>query len=66
MAGRHYIRAHRWVNGVLHSWIERFETMGDAVSYAGGANASSVKVYNEQGTLVHHQQHSQHVELYAG
>jgi hypothetical protein len=65
MTKKHVIRAHRWVNGRLQTWIETFDTLESAVIFANTANAGSVKIYNDQGLLVHHQQHQAPVDLYA-
>jgi hypothetical protein len=44
----------QWVAGILHETEELFELLEDAVEYARNVIEGSVKVYDHNGQLVHH------------
>jgi len=50
---KHRVELHRWVNGVLHSSTHLFDSMVDAMSWGDAQDAHAVKVYNDNGDLVH-------------
>ena len=49
----HKVKKHRWVNGILHATEHFFESLEEALGFAGSADGHSVKVYNADDQLVH-------------
>jgi hypothetical protein len=49
----HHARAHHWVNGVLSTVEHYFETLEEAMEHVRTSDAHSIKVYNDDGELVH-------------
>jgi hypothetical protein len=49
----HRVRTHVWRNGRLEVKDAYFESVGEALDFAGGANGHSVKVYDSTEQLTH-------------
>ena len=49
----HKVRVHSWVKGVLDFADHAFEKLEDALGFAEQAKGDHVKVYNNQGHLIH-------------
>lgn len=49
----HRVRLHKWVNGALQSVTHFFEDIEDAKEFANNSDSHAVKVYTNEGELVH-------------
>jgi hypothetical protein len=49
---KHRVRLHKWENGILNSVNHFFESLEDAIAFAGTADAHGVKIYNSDGELI--------------
>jgi len=49
--GKHHVRSHHWVDGILSTVENFFETLEEAVAHAEGSEAHTVKVYSPEGEL---------------
>lgn len=49
----HRVRHHKWENGLLKTFDTFFDEMIDAMDFAKSQDAGVVKVYHENGELVH-------------
>jgi hypothetical protein len=49
----HKVKTHHWHDGVLHTVEHVFESLEEALGFAGSADGHSVKVYNADDQLVH-------------
>jgi hypothetical protein len=49
----HHVRAHHWVNGVLSTVEHYFESLEEAMDHVRSSEAHSIKVYDDNGELVH-------------
>lgn len=50
---KHHARHHHWNNGVLTTIEHFFETIEEAIEHANDSDAHVIKVYNDDGELVH-------------
>jgi len=50
---KHKVRLHKWEDGVLKSLTHFFESMEDAIAFAGTADAHGAKIYSNTGELVY-------------
>lgn len=53
MSKYHHVRSHRWINGVLSTVEHFFETLEEAIEHASKSEAHTIKVYDNQGQLMH-------------
>lgn len=60
----HTVRFHKWVDGILGTSDHHFETLEEAMAFSSSMSADTVKVYDDQGQLVH-QAEQQPQETYA-
>ena len=51
----HRVRQHTWVGGILKTVDHFFGSVSDAVGFAKSQDAQTVKVYDANGQLVHHE-----------
>jgi hypothetical protein len=51
--GHHQVRLHKWVNGALQSVTHFFEDLEAAKNFANTSDSHAVKVYTNEGELVH-------------
>ena len=56
MHKKHKVKTHHWNNGVLQTLEHWFESIEEATLFSGNVDAHSVKVYNQDGELVHSRQ----------
>jgi len=50
---KHTVKAHKWIDGILHTVEHYFDNLAEAIVFSRATNAHHTKVYNEQGNLVH-------------
>lgn len=53
---QHMLKKHKWVNGMLQTVDEVYESLEEAMAAAltvSIADADTLKIYNENGELVH-------------
>jgi len=50
---KHKVRLHQWQNGVLIAFNHFFESFEEAKVFADSADASGVKIYNQNNEVVH-------------
>jgi len=50
---RHHVRQHHWINGVLSTVEHFFDSLEDAIEHSGKSDAHTIKVYDDQGQLMH-------------
>jgi hypothetical protein len=55
----HTVRFHKWVDGLLKTSDHHFATMEDAMAFTSTMDADTVKVYDDQGQLVHQSEQPQ-------
>ena len=53
MSKHHLVRSHHWINGVLSTVEHFFETLEEAIEHASESEAHTIKVYDNQGQLMH-------------
>ena len=53
MSKKHKVKKHHWHNGVLHSTDHNFASLEEAMVFAKKIDAFHVKVYTDDGELVH-------------
>ena len=53
MSKHHHVRSHHWINGVLSTVEHFFETLEEAIEHASKSEAHTIKVYDNQGQLMH-------------
>jgi hypothetical protein len=49
----HHIKSHHWINGILSTVEHFFEEFEEAMEHVRTSDAHSIKVYNDNGELVH-------------
>jgi hypothetical protein len=62
MSKHHTVKIHNWVSGLLYSTESFFNSIEDAMSFAvaqttnhaNNSDAHNIKIYNENGEIVHH------------
>ena len=50
---KHTVKAHKWIDGILHTVEHYFDNLTEAISFSSAADAHTTKVYNNHGNLVH-------------
>jgi hypothetical protein len=50
---KHRIKHHHWKDGFLDTQIEEFETLEEALAVAADASAHFIKIYDDEGCVVH-------------
>jgi hypothetical protein len=50
---RHHVKRHHWINGVLHTYENAFESLFEAKEFAENSIGDTIKVYNDTGECVH-------------
>jgi hypothetical protein len=50
---KHRVVTHNWINGVLNTFEQLFETHEAAMDFVSREKSHTVKVYNEAGNLTH-------------
>jgi hypothetical protein len=51
----HRVRQHTWIGGILNTVDHFFEDVAEAIGFAKSQDAHTVKVYDANGQLVHHE-----------
>ena len=49
----HRVKRHNWENGILTITEQLFETLEQAIEYAKGQSTNHIKIYDEDGQVVH-------------
>jgi hypothetical protein len=49
--GKHHVREHHWIGGVLSTVEHFFDSFEDAMDHANDSEAHTIKIYNESGEL---------------
>lgn len=50
---KHHVRSHFWLNGVLNTVEQFFDTLEEAIAHANDSEAHTIKVYSPEGELAH-------------
>jgi hypothetical protein len=53
MSKRHKVKTHHWNGGILQVLEHWFDSFEDAIFHGNNSGAHSVKIYAEDGDLVH-------------
>jgi len=53
MAHKHKVRTHRWEDGMLKTFEHEFESWEAALGFAEASDEPAVKIYHENGELLH-------------
>jgi len=51
----HRVRQHSWIGGILKTVDHFFEEIEEAIGFAKKQDAHTIKVYDANGQLVHHE-----------
>jgi len=57
---KHTARLHKWVNGLLTTHNHHFDSFEEAKQFLSTVDADTVKIYDDQGQLVHQEEQPQH------
>jgi len=53
MSRKHRVKSHHWSGGVLQTMDHLFDSLEEALSFANAVESFHVKVYSDDGELVH-------------
>jgi len=62
---KHHVKSQRWKNGKLHTSVYAFESFEEAKGFAESLAGNAVKIYTEEGELVHTVSDSVQTDSYA-
>lgn len=53
MSKKHRVKSHHWEGGILQTMDHLFDSLEEALGFASAVESFHVKVYNDEGELVH-------------
>jgi len=62
---KHKVKTHNWVGGILRAREFIFESFDDAIRFVQGSSNHSVKIFDEEGRVVHEAVNHSAVNTYA-